>query len=133
MSIFWTLSGSCPLCLTPPCYHLEPPATAALFCDPGIFVADTAGISAIPRAGNYVASFIIVRLDSARASRDAALLSKSSWDTPSVEDWTVICGVSFASSGVFANLWFGCRFRFEVPKRACGKLTRSFKPAVCEA
>src|SRR5215475_16153134 len=27
----WTLSGSCPLCLTPPCYHLEPPATAALF------------------------------------------------------------------------------------------------------
>jgi hypothetical protein len=31
MSIFWTLSGSCPLCLTPPCYHLEPPATAAPF------------------------------------------------------------------------------------------------------
>jgi hypothetical protein len=28
----WTLSGSCPLCLTPPCYHLEPPATAAPFC-----------------------------------------------------------------------------------------------------
>src|SRR4029077_11611930 len=27
----WTLSGSCPLCLTPPCYHLEPPATAAPF------------------------------------------------------------------------------------------------------
>jgi hypothetical protein len=26
-----TPSGSCPLCLTPPCYHLEPPATAALF------------------------------------------------------------------------------------------------------
>jgi len=31
MSIFWTSSGSCPLCLTPPCYHLGPPATAALF------------------------------------------------------------------------------------------------------
>ena len=30
-SIFWTSSGSCPLCLTPPCYHFEPPATAALF------------------------------------------------------------------------------------------------------
>src|ERR1700691_2514839 len=30
-SNFWTSSGSCPLCLTPPCYHLEPPATAALF------------------------------------------------------------------------------------------------------
>src|SRR5215471_10074672 len=28
----WTPSGSCPLCLTPPCYHFEPPATAALFC-----------------------------------------------------------------------------------------------------
>src|SRR5215471_15535798 len=27
----WTPSGSCPLCLTPPCYHFEPPATAALF------------------------------------------------------------------------------------------------------
>src|SRR5262245_7043877 len=27
----WTLSGSCPLCLTLPCYHLEPPATAAPF------------------------------------------------------------------------------------------------------
>src|SRR6478735_7615328 len=27
----WTLSGSCPLYLTPPCYHLEPPATAAPF------------------------------------------------------------------------------------------------------
>ena len=23
---------ACPLCLTPPCYHLEPPATAAPFC-----------------------------------------------------------------------------------------------------
>jgi hypothetical protein len=31
MSIFWTLSGSCPLCLTPPCYHLEPPFPAAPF------------------------------------------------------------------------------------------------------
>src|SRR5690242_9432039 len=30
----WTLSGSCPLCLTPPCYHLEPPATAAPFFVP---------------------------------------------------------------------------------------------------
>jgi hypothetical protein len=32
LSIFWTSSGSCPLCLTPPCYPLEPPETAALFC-----------------------------------------------------------------------------------------------------
>src|SRR5262249_61450958 len=31
-STFWTSSGSCPLCLTPPFYHLEPPVTAALFC-----------------------------------------------------------------------------------------------------
>jgi len=23
MSKIWTLSGSCPLCLTPPCYHLR--------------------------------------------------------------------------------------------------------------
>jgi hypothetical protein len=30
-SIFWTSSGSCPLCLTPPCYRLEPPASAAPF------------------------------------------------------------------------------------------------------
>src|ERR1700686_4073816 len=28
----WTPSGSCPLCLTPPCYQLQkPPETAALF------------------------------------------------------------------------------------------------------
>src|SRR3954454_20506460 len=30
--LFWTPSGSCPLCLTPPCYQLQkPPETAALF------------------------------------------------------------------------------------------------------
>ena len=28
------VSGSCPLCLTPPCYHFEPPATAAPFFVP---------------------------------------------------------------------------------------------------
>src|SRR5262245_7559933 len=27
----WTSSGSCPLCLTPPCLTFEPPATAARF------------------------------------------------------------------------------------------------------
>ena len=31
VSIFWTLSGSCPLCLTPPCLDFEPPAMAAPF------------------------------------------------------------------------------------------------------
>ncbi|BBB96308.1 peptide synthetase [Bradyrhizobium elkanii USDA 61] len=31
--LVWTPSGSCPLCLTPPCYQLQkPPETAALFC-----------------------------------------------------------------------------------------------------
>jgi len=30
--LVWTPSGSCPLCLTPPCYQLQkPPETAALF------------------------------------------------------------------------------------------------------
>src|SRR5580658_2585613 len=48
MSIFWTLSGSCPLCLTPPCYHLEPPATMS------------------------AASFRLA-LDSLRVSRDAVV------------------------------------------------------------
>src|ERR1051325_7270394 len=33
-SIFMDVSGSCPLCLTPPCYHFEPPATAAPFFVP---------------------------------------------------------------------------------------------------
>jgi hypothetical protein len=53
LSIFWTSSGSCPLCLTPPCYHLEPPATAALFYD---FVV-LSGIAA--RCGNYVESLAV--------------------------------------------------------------------------
>src|ERR1700684_1293679 len=39
LSIFWTSSGSCPLCLTPPCYHLEPPVTAALFLYIGAITA----------------------------------------------------------------------------------------------
>src|ERR1700751_1636649 len=37
LSNFWTSSGSCPLCLTPPCYNLEPPATAAPFFFSGQF------------------------------------------------------------------------------------------------
>jgi hypothetical protein len=44
------LSGSCPLCLTPPCYHLEPPATAALF-------SLNAAADGRFFAGNYVGSF----------------------------------------------------------------------------
>src|SRR5262249_20323638 len=35
-SNFWTSSGSCPLCLTPPCYRLEPPATGAPFLRVGV-------------------------------------------------------------------------------------------------
>ncbi|MGB6797128.1 MAG: hypothetical protein WBE48_11405, partial [Xanthobacteraceae bacterium] len=77
MSIFWTLSGSCPLCLTPPCYHLEPPATAALFCS----VCDFSIVAARawqrwPMAGNYVGSFIPLALDSLRISRDAVVSAR---------------------------------------------------------
>ena len=55
----WTLSGSCPLCLTPPCYHLEPPATAALFLSHFGSGADKAAAFAarLSLPGNYVASF----------------------------------------------------------------------------
>jgi hypothetical protein len=53
----WTLSGSCPLCLTPPCYHLEPPATAAPFLSH--FGAEKAANFTARRntTGNYVAKF----------------------------------------------------------------------------
>jgi hypothetical protein len=42
-----------------------------LFIHPLIFIALSDGIIAISGAGNYVASFIVARLDSARVSRDA--------------------------------------------------------------
>src|SRR5713101_9496924 len=39
MSILWTPSGSYPLCLTPPCYDLEPPRMAAPFLVPSTSAA----------------------------------------------------------------------------------------------
>src|SRR5215472_8733553 len=53
-SNFWTSSGSCPLCLTPPCYNLEPPATAAPFYFSGSKLEAFPTVSA---SGNYVGNF----------------------------------------------------------------------------
>src|SRR5712671_2755873 len=91
-SNFWTPSGSCPLCLTPPCYHFEPPATAALFFGPrrrGPRRRQSAGCWALvrkrplrpivpfwrrPEAGNHIFTFSSPPLDRPQASRSYCVL-----------------------------------------------------------
>ena len=51
----WTLSGSCPLCLTPPCYHLRAAGNGgSFFCPISGQLTVTGGRSSSSR-GNYVA------------------------------------------------------------------------------
>src|SRR5262252_6239519 len=70
----WTLSGSCPLCLTPPCYHLEPPATAAPFC-PTMGQSCRCNCGASNLHGNYIAMLTIHLSGQSRPSR--AMLTQS--------------------------------------------------------
>jgi hypothetical protein len=42
VSSFWTSSGSCPLCLTPPCYQLQAAGIRRLFFVPGRHVRGAA-------------------------------------------------------------------------------------------
>src|SRR5689334_3872937 len=70
----WTLSGSCPLCLTPPCYHLEPPATAAPFFVP-IWVKRAGRAGACNLHGNYIATLTIHLSGQDRPAR--AMLTQS--------------------------------------------------------
>jgi len=53
--------------LTPPCYHLEPPATAALFS----FSSSLARPPGIRRPSNHVSSFARPALDTSPLPGDA--------------------------------------------------------------
>src|SRR6185437_13370025 len=84
----WTLSGSCPLCLTPPCYQLRAAGNGGSFFCPNLGQITRDIPVSVNQRGNYIATLTISQSGQGLAAH--AMLTQSYTEQMWLREWECV-------------------------------------------